>query len=75
MSDDVFRSYRSDEPLFSDPKFQRRVLAVFRPIAIVENMHEVGLECGHVPLLMGDAPPAVGDLCFCPSCYEEANAE
>lgn len=63
-------TYRSDDPRYRDPRFQRRVLSVHRPIPIVENMHQVKLECGHEPLFMGDQVPEVGGECFCPSCYE-----
>lgn len=62
--------YSSDNPLYHDPRYQRRVLAINRPIAFVENMHELALECGHEPLLMGNDVPKVGDLFFCPTCYE-----
>ncbi|HXA24434.1 MAG TPA: hypothetical protein VNW90_19275 [Acetobacteraceae bacterium] len=65
--------YRTDDPLTADPRFLRRVLAVCRPIPIVSNIHEVKLECGHEPLLLGGrSSPQVGDLSFCPSCYELA---
>ena len=67
---DLFRQYRSDDPRYHDPRHQRRVVAVTRPIAFVENMHDIKLECGHEPLLCGDQIPQVGDMLFCPTCYE-----
>ncbi len=74
MKDDIFGNlYRSDDPRYSDPRFQRRVLEVTRPVVIVENLHEVKLECGHEPTLMGDMVPKVGEMFFCPKCYEEAD--
>lgn len=69
--EDFTKVYRNDDPLYHNPRHQRRVLAVWRPIEPVENLHEVGLECGHVPVMMGDDVPAVGDMLFCPTCYEE----
>ena len=66
----ITKPYRSDDPRFSDPRYQRRVLVASRPFSFIENMHELILECGHEPLLMGNNVPAVGDLCFCPTCYE-----
>lgn len=68
-------TYRSDDPRYHDPQFQRRVVSVNRPIAFVENMHEVLLECGHAPLLFGDDVPAVDTKCFCPACYEARNKQ
>jgi len=67
---DSFKQYRSDDPAYRDPRFQRRVVSVKRPIAFIENMHEAMLECGHEPLVMGDAVPEAGGLLFCPTCYE-----
>lgn len=66
------RQYRSDDALFRDPRFQRRVVAIYCPIAIIDNMFDVTLECGHAPLLFSDAGLKVGEQCFCPTCYEEA---
>jgi hypothetical protein len=67
--------YRSNETPCRDARFQRRILWVRRPIAFVENVHEVGLECGHEPLLMGGPDPRVGGVCFCPTCYERERPE
>jgi hypothetical protein len=61
---------KSDDPDFNDPRFQRRVEALWRPIPIVENVHEARLECGHEPLLLGDNPPRVGTKCFCGDCRD-----
>jgi hypothetical protein len=66
-----FETYRSDDPRTHDPRFQRRVVSVFRPIPIVENMFDVTLECGHAPLAFNDSPIQVGSTIFCPSCYEQ----
>lgn len=69
---DLTALYRSDNPITGDPRFLRRILAVRRPIPFVENIHEVKLECGHEPLLLGgQGEPPVGGLYFCPTCYEE----
>ena len=66
-----FPTFRSDDPRCHDPRFQRRVVGSYRPIPIVENIFDVTLECGHAPLVCGDAPPAVGSMLFCPQCYEK----
>ena len=71
----LFHTYRSDDPACRDPRYQRLVIAVKRPIPFVENMHEAKLECGHEPLLMGGPVPVVGGLCFCPDCYQGARPE
>jgi hypothetical protein len=63
---------KSDDPDFNDPRFQRRVEALWRPIAIVENIHGARLECGHEPMLVGDKVPEVGMMCFCADCRNEA---
>lgn len=63
-------TYRSDDPRASDPRFQRRVVAIHRPIAIIENMWDVQLDCGHAPLFFSDTALEVGAQCFCPTCYE-----
>lgn len=64
-------TYRSDDPRFHDPRYQRRIISLRRVIEIVENVHEVTLECGHEPLFLGDSPkPEVGARCFCPECYK-----
>lgn len=60
------------DPRWKDPEWQRRVVRVRRPIEFVSNVNEVRLECGHEPLLLGDKVPAVGDLQFCPDCFDEA---
>lgn len=67
-----FRVFNSADPMFMEPRFQRRILATSRPIPIVENMHEVMFDCGHAPLMFCDHEPAVGDYVFCPDCYEAA---
>lgn len=63
---------KENDPRFNDPRFQRRVVASHRPIDLVENMHDVTLECGHAPLIVGVGVPApkVGDMCFCPECAD-----
>lgn len=66
----AWKQYRSDDPRYHDPLYQRRVVEVRRPIAFVENMHEAKLECGHAAVLVGDQIPKDGDLLFCPKCYE-----
>ena len=67
-----FKTYRSDDPAYNDPRFQRRVVGSYRPIPIIENMHDVTLECGHAPLMFADKAPAAGELLFCPTCKEKA---
>lgn len=67
--------YRSDSAVYHDPRWQRRVVGRCHPVAIVENVIELKLECGHEPLAMGDNIPAVGALCFCPTCYEERDGQ
>ena len=64
-----------DDPDFNDPRFQRRVEEVWRPIPIVENVHEARLECGHQPLLLGDNIPEVGATCFCGDCRDDARSK
>lgn len=66
-----FTQYRNNDPLFHDPRFQRRIVSVARPIPIVGNMFDVVYECGHSPLIFSDAAPTVGASFFCPGCYEE----
>ena len=61
---------KENDPRFTDPRFQRRIVAAHRPIEIVENMHDLVLECGHSPLVFGVPAPQVGDMCFCPDCAE-----
>lgn len=62
-----------DDPDFHDPRFQRRILRVWRPIPIVSNIHEAVLECGHRPLLLGDNPtPEAGLMIFCGDCRDDA---
>jgi hypothetical protein len=73
MTDNWPGLYRASELPADQSEFLRRVLAVHRPIPIVENIHEARLECGHEPLLLGGkGPPEVGTLMFCPDCYEKA---
>ena len=65
----------TDDPDFTDPRFQRRVEEIWRPVPIVENIHEARLACGHQPLLLGDKVPEVGATCFCGDCRDaEKNA-
>ena len=65
---------REDDPDFHDPRFQRRIVTVKRPIPIVSNMHDATLECGHSPLLVGDNPePKTGMMIFCGDCRDEFN--
>lgn len=65
--------YRASDLPADQKQFLRRILAVRRPIPIVENVHEVTLECGHEPLILGGpGTPQVGVSIFCPTCYEEA---
>lgn len=64
--------YRSDDPRFHDPRYQRRIVSFFYPIPIIENMYDITLDCGHAPLMFRNAPPVVGDLSFCPECYKAA---
>ena len=71
-ANDSFTVFNSGHLAFYDPRFQRRIVAVSRPIPIVENMFDVKFECGHSPFLFADAAPAVGDCVFCPGCYEAA---
>lgn len=61
---------RADEPHTKDPRYQRRVTKVKRPIEFVENMWDVEFECGHSPLLFGPGLK-VGDMAFCPDCYDQ----
>lgn len=61
-------TYRSDEPIAQDPRYQRRIVSFYRPIPIIENMFDITLECGHAPLFFSNKPPAVGELSFCPDC-------
>lgn len=79
MSDHVppdLSLFRSDDPVTNDPRFQRRILAVRQPIPYVMNIHEVTLECGHEPLLLGgNGSPPVGGLYFCPTCYEQSEGK
>lgn len=72
MSDEWIKQYRSDHPLFDDLRYQRRVTRVFRPIPMVENMFDVTYECGHSPLIFNDEAPRVGQMLFCPGCYQES---
>lgn len=68
--------YSSEHPLYHDPRFQRRIVEVHRPIPFVENVHEAILECGHEPLLLGgNHEPEVGECVFCPSCAEKGANE
>lgn len=60
----------AQDPQFHDPRFQRRVVEVRRPIPIISNLHDVTLECGHAPLVSGVPGPKVGDMLFCPDCYD-----
>jgi hypothetical protein len=69
MIEDDFRVINSKDPQFHDPQFQRRIVAVHRPIAFIENMHDVTLECGHAPLVFVTPDPKVGEMCHCPDCY------
>lgn len=65
-----------DDPDFNEPRFQRRIVDLWRPIPIIENVHEVRLECGHEPLLLGDNPmPQVGMTCFCGDCRDAEKRE
>jgi hypothetical protein len=67
----VFSNHnRDNDPRFNDPRFQRRVIDSFRPIEIVENMHDVTLDCGHAPLVFGLPGPKAGDMIFCPACAD-----
>lgn len=72
MTDDPFKVFRSDDAEFSNPRYQRRIIAATRPIPIVGNMFDVKFDCGHEPLVFGDVEPTVGDSCFCPDCCEAA---
>jgi hypothetical protein len=68
MMTDITVHNSSNEPRFKDPRFQRRIIEVRRPIEIVENMFDVALECGHAPLVFGTPDPEVGAFIFCPNC-------
>jgi hypothetical protein len=68
MPDDA-KMISENAPEARDPRNQRRVVATWRPIAFVENMHDVVLECGHSPLVFGIPGPNPGDMLFCPDCY------
>lgn len=63
---------KQDDPDFSNPRYQRRIVALYRLIPFVENIHEVRLSCGHEPLLLGHDPmPEVGMWVFCGDCRDE----
>lgn len=62
-------SFNATHPAFHDPRYQRRVIAVTRPIPIVSNMFDIVFECHHSPLIFNDTPPRPGDLLFCPGCF------
>lgn len=67
-----------NDPDFHDPRYQRRIVKLTRPIPIpiVENIHEATLECGHEPLVLGDNPmPEAGMTVFCGDCRDEAKGE
>ena len=72
---DPFQLTPTDTPEARDPRNQRRVVAVWRPVAFVENMHDVVLECGHSPLVFGTPGPNPGDMMFCPECFRCFRAE
>lgn len=60
------------DPDFNDPRYQRRIEKLWRPIPIVENVYEVILSCGHSPLLLGDNPtPELGMHVFCGDCRDK----
>lgn len=63
-----------DDPDFNEPRFQRRVIALWLPIPMIENVYEARLECGHEPLLLGGQPPQVGTTCFCGDCRDAEKA-
>lgn len=65
---------KSDDPEFNDPRFQRRVVKVERPIPIIENMFDVVLDCGHSPLVFNDREVQAGQMMFCPECREAHHA-
>ena len=65
-------TFYSDNPVTQDPRWQRKVISVFYPIPIIENMFDVTYACGHSPLMFRDEPPKLGELCFCGDCYEES---
>lgn len=69
MDNSDFRVINTKDPQFHDPRFQRRIVEVRRPIEIIENMYDVKLECGHSPLIFGIPGPKVGDMIHCPDCY------
>ena len=68
MLEDMRVVNRDNEPRFNDSRFQRRVVASHRPIAFVENLHDVTLDCGHAPLVFCVPDPKAGDMLFCPEC-------
>lgn len=64
---------KKDDPDWNDPQFQHRIVKLVRPFPIVSNVHEVTLDCGHKPLLLGDNPqPKIGLMCFCGDCRDIA---
>lgn len=63
---------RQSDPDFNDPRYQRRIMKLWRPIPMIENIHEALLSCGHEPLILGDNPlPAVGMDVFCGDCRDK----
>jgi hypothetical protein len=57
-----FKTTRSDDPHFFDPRFQRRVIESHRPLGFIENMHDVKFECGHSPLIFCVPDPQAGGV-------------
>ena len=73
MSDmsDQFTVVNAADPRFHDPRYQRKIVGSYRPIPVVENMHDVTLECGHAPLVFVTPDPQIGATIFCPDCCEK----